>query len=499
MEHADQYRRNFIKGMLGAAAAQGLSLPALAQSGPRIRMEWKQFKNTTQYKSFLNAIASMRKNTKATSPGSLQYWANVHQNYCPHGSPYFLSWHRGYLYYFEQQLRVASGDPSLNLPYWDYYSYSTMPAEFTDSSAGNPLYLSRTGSNVYNALTLWPFASDVYNFQRGTTNSFEVRIETAPHNPVHDLIGGIMSTMQSPLDPIFYLHHANIDRLTHAWALPDGKGIPDSANPYSPTNSSPYWAGNNTYSPSLTMARYLTLIPTWLGYDYALDNVPLVLPPMAVTAQASGFRLPAGLRLPSPERPPVKRTEPSPARTISATRRSLGGAARLGFDETSFSTRLEFGKKDAAELGALVGRLRARKPRENDKAPASAKLVIDGPALTNIGQLGGYFYALYVNMPPVLNSNAAHDTSFLGTLGAFQISASHHHHGPAQVEFDLAELLTKQQLADFPDLSLSWVRVDGDNPPKGVTINVQEVRVELSYEAEPVEAPRLKGRPGFYA
>lgn len=498
MERADQYRRNFIKGIVGVAAAEGFHIPAFAQSGPRIRMEWQLFKKTTQYKSFLNAIASMRKNTRSSSPGSLQYWANVHQNYCPHGSPYFLSWHRGYLYYFEQQLRVASGDPSLNLPYWDYYSYSRMPTEFTDSSAGNPLYLARTGTNVYNALTLWPFGPEVYNFQRGTTDAFEVRIETAPHNPVHDLIGGIMSTMQSPLDPIFFLHHANIDRLTHAWALPDGKGIPDSANPYSSTNSSPYWAGSNTYATNLTMARYLTLIPTWLGYDYASDTVPIVLPPMAVSAQASGFRLPAGLHLPSPQRPPFRAVERVPGRVVSATRRSLSGAAKLGFDETSFSVQLSLNKKDASELDMLIARRRAGKPRESQALPASAKLVIDNPTLTEAGRLGGYYYALYVNMPSVLDSNKAHDMSFLGTLGAFQI-ASASHHGPARLEFDIADLLVKQQFADPANIALSWVRVDGDAPPRGQTINVQEARVELSYEAEPVEPPRLKGRPGFYA
>ena len=499
MDSTNQYRRTLMKSALSVAVAQGLGVNAFAQSGPRIRLEWQQFKNTAQYKSFLNAISAMRKSTNAQSKNSLQYWANVHQNYCPHGSPYFLSWHRGYLYYFEQQLRVASGDPSLNLPYWDYYSYSTLPAEFTDSAATNPLYLKRTGTNVYNAMTLWPFAPEVYNFQRGTTDAFEVRIETAPHNPVHDLIGGVMSTMQSPLDPIFFLHHANIDRLTHAWALPDGKGIPDSANPYSPTNSDPYWAGDNTYSAKLTMARYLTLIPTWLGYDYANDTVPTSLPPMAVTAQAAGTSLPTGLRLPSPERPPLRSPDRVPGRTISATRRSIGGVRRLGFDETSFSIQFSFDKKDASELDQLVTRRRAGKPREDQKTPASAKLVMDGAALTEAGHLGGYFYALYVNMPPVLNSNAAHNRTFLGTLGAFQI-ASASHHGPARLEFDLADLLVKQDWTDAAHILLSWVRVDGDNPPRGPTISVPEVRVELSYEAEQVEPPRLKGRrPGFYA
>ena len=228
-----------MKGILGAAAVQGFPNIAFANTGTRIRVEWQQFKASSQYQSFLNAIAAMRQNTNPNDRNSLHFWVRVHQTYCPHDVPYFISWHRGYLYYFEQQLRIASGDPTLNLPYWDYYSYATLPSEFTNPAPGNPLYLQRAGANVYNALTLSPFAPEVYNFQRGTQNSFEARLESAPHNPIHNLIGGIMATMQSPFDPIFYLHHANIDRLTHAWAMPDGKGIPDTANPYSTTNSSP--------------------------------------------------------------------------------------------------------------------------------------------------------------------------------------------------------------------------------------------------------------------
>ena len=492
MKNTDQVRRKFLHGMLGTLAVPGLGIPAFAESGLRMRTEWQQFKLGPQYNAFLNAMTALRKNTKATSTGSLKYWTNVHINYCPHGTPYFLSWHRGYLYHFERQLRTLSGDPSLNLPYWDYYSHPTIPAEFTDPAPSNPLYLARTGNNVYNALSLWPFAPEVFNFERGTANGFEERIETIPHNPVHDLIGGIMSTMQSPLDPIFFLHHANIDRLTHAWALPDGKGIPYSANPYSSTNSSAYWAGENVYASKLKLARYLTLDPNWLGYDYANVTVPGALP-----SQAPGTVLAATRRQQTTRRPPDKPFERTPGRTISPTRRSLGGAARLAFDEASFSIPLTFGRKDALELAALVARLRAGRPRDDARAPASAKLVIDRPTLSGAGSAGGYFYALYVDMPPALDSRFADHPTFLGTMGAFQV-ASASHHGPAKQEFDLAAVLLGHDSDDFSRLSLSWVRVDGDRPPRGQTISVAEARVELSYEAEPAETPRMQGRPGWY-
>lgn len=162
--------------------------------------------------------------------------------------PYFLAWHRGYLYYFEQELRKMY--PALTVPYWDYYKYPRIPSEFTDPATGNPLYVSRTGTNVYNALTLAPFASTVINLQRGTSNAFETSIESQPHNPVHNLIGGEMANMTSPRDPIFFCIIAiltgfgmpgcalaektfliRVTPITHRLAMPIGPGHSEMGRP----------------------------------------------------------------------------------------------------------------------------------------------------------------------------------------------------------------------------------------------------------------------------
>jgi tyrosinase len=47
--------------------------------------------------------------------------ALIHQNHCQHGWERFLTWHRAYLYEFEQNLQDF--DPNVTLPYWDW----TMP------------------------------------------------------------------------------------------------------------------------------------------------------------------------------------------------------------------------------------------------------------------------------------------------------------------------------------------------------------------------------------
>lgn len=496
MSSLNHRRRMVLKTGLGIGAAASWPNIASAQATPRIRLEWQQFRKTPQYQSFLTAIAAMRLNMNPSDRRSLQYWANVHVHHCPHGAPYFIAWHRGYLYYFEQQLRIVSGDASLNLPYWNYYSYATLPAEFTDDTPGNPLYMPRMSANVYSALSLAPFASSVVNFQHGTPNAFEPKIEDI-HNPVHDLIGGIMSTMQSPLDPIFYLHHASVDRLTHAWALPDGKGIPLSAYPYSTTNSDPYWAGNHVYASDLTIERYKTLEPGWLGNDYASTSKPSALPaPPATLATAAGAR--AASPAPQPlRRPPFQSFRVTERGRISAHRRSLGGAAQLPLDEQSASVLLRLDRTDAADVARAVAARRQREPDRNREAPAAVKIVIDR-ALVNAGAArGGYFYALYLNMPAAIDSPAARAGSFIGTLGAFQVAAASHH-GPARIEYDVSDLLARQQRTDFSELSLSWVRVDGDNPPTGRALHVDEARIELASEPQPVQPPPLARPVGWY-
>jgi tyrosinase len=49
---------------------------------------------------------------------SFGFWARMHANDCQHGWEEFLTWHRVYLYYFEQQLQDI--DATLTIPYWDW-------------------------------------------------------------------------------------------------------------------------------------------------------------------------------------------------------------------------------------------------------------------------------------------------------------------------------------------------------------------------------------------
>jgi tyrosinase len=477
-------RRAFIKTSASALAL--LSAPSLSFGQTTgVRLEWQQFKTTPQYTSFLNAVRLMKANTNAASPSSWAYWTNVHVNYCPHGIAYFLAWHRGYLYYFEQQLRIVSGDKTLCVPYWDYYKNPNIPTEFTDPSPVNPLYMPRAGTNVYSALSLAPLASSVWNFQRGTTNAFEPQFESAPHNPVHNLIGGEMANMTSPRDPIFYLHHANVDRLWHAWALPEGKGIPGTNNPYNPANSDPYWAGSFTYASGLTMPRYKTYFPGWLNFDYSDNTKPTVLPPSMLANMMSEVE-------PVLTRPATGNFRTTAARALSDNRRSLGGVSGVVLAETHVSARMPLAASGLQSLQDAISVAVRPPPRIPPETFQSVVVVLDNLLLLGGGGKGGYFYNVYINLPFIGDAGNAR-RYLLGTVGAFEIAGATHH-GPATLEYPATEVLAQFSASELQDVTISLVRVSGESAPRGAVLRLGEVRIEIS-TALPWD-PSSPGRPG---
>lgn len=198
---------------------------------------------------------------------------------CQHQSWYFLPWHRGYLAAFEAIVRAAivslGGPADWALPYWNYsnaanpnarkpptaFSAATLPG-----GAANPLHVTRRyGSGAghiaikaadvaLTALTDSLFVGGAGGGAPGfggprTSFSHDGQVnggaENLPHNIIHVRTGGVkrgtnpndpadMGLMTMPetaaLDPIFWLHHANIDRLWEVWR----RRSPGHVNPVDP-------------------------------------------------------------------------------------------------------------------------------------------------------------------------------------------------------------------------------------------------------------------------
>lgn len=482
MEYGKISRRAFLERSALAVGASATPLELFAQT-VMVRPEWQAFKTTPRYDSLLKAVKLMKANTNAQDPKSWTYWTNVHINYCPHEVAYFLAWHRGYMYYFERQLRSVSGDSKLVLPYWDYYTNPQMPAEFTDPNNNNPLYVERINTNVQQALTLAPFASTIVNFQRGQEQAFEPTFEDAPHNPVHNIIGNVMADMVSPIDPIFWLHHANVDRLWVAWAgAGGGRKMPGLTKSY--------WSGKHTYAGSLNMLRAQTYSTrTTLFYRYQNESMPTALPlaQAAGTAQdARVFRVQATAGELRGALPSIGSFQLSAPRETSETTFSLGGAVNVGLDERSVSVQLPVATEYSRAL-ADIAQGKQASIKGVAKAYRSAHLQLDGIEVSELGKKGGYFYKLYLNIPSSKRSAIEPAPVYLGTLGAFEINAAAHHahdQGGVRLRYKIRRAFAGATATELGMMSVSFVRVSGNNTPRGAVIGIGEVRLEAATETD---------------
>jgi len=461
MNQLSRGRRAFLRTSAAFAGAAFTGIPARA-AAMNVRPEWAEFRLGTHYAPLLSAIRKMKANTNAADPASWAYWTNAHINYCPHGVPYFLTWHRGYLYYFEQRLRAVCGDQQLVLPYWNYYANPQMPNEFLVPSPNNVLYVPRVNTNVQAALDWTAFGSSVLQFPRPGSPYFEPILEDGPHNPVHNIIGGAMSDMNSPDDPIFWLHHANIDRLWAAW-------VAAGAGRAMPAITSTYWSGTHTYASNLTMARTLTCNNrTSLNYYYSNETMPLAPAALTATAEAA----PVVAAPPAPAAVAISR-----ARSIGATTFAAVGASGIGLDQ-SINIPLPVPSEHQGAITRIARGLPSVTLGRSEQFK-SLRLSLNKVAATEAGMAGGYFYNVWLIVPGAGVTPWGPGRIKAGTLGAFQIAASHHH-TPGTITFDITAMLRDFTPADLSTLTVFFERIDGAVSPRGPVIAIGEARIDMS-------------------
>ena len=197
----------------------------------------------------------------ATTHSQLCFGANgIHKI---HYGWWFLPWHRAYLIHIERALQEAINEPSLTIPYWDWVSTPTLPTSVFEpnyrksgATIVNPLYddqrygpigqggavnfvdLGAPGKSERELIAIDTFE----NFAGARPDGHQTKrpgfLEATPHTYIHRAIGfdqpnnrvGLLTVGMAPLDPAFFLHHANVDRLWTMWAKAGGR----RANPDDP-------------------------------------------------------------------------------------------------------------------------------------------------------------------------------------------------------------------------------------------------------------------------
>ncbi|KAK7476006.1 hypothetical protein BaRGS_00032773 [Batillaria attramentaria] len=168
---------------------------------------------------------------------------------CHHGMASFPGWHRLYVRMLE--LVMTWQGAQIGLPYWDWTeSFTELPALVTDDDH-NPFH-SGVVEALHETTSRAPrpqlfkdpelgeesffYRQILLAFEQRDFCDFEVQFEVT-HNAIHSWIGGSspygMSTLEySAYDPIFFLHHANVDRQFAIWqALQKYRGLDyNSAN-----------------------------------------------------------------------------------------------------------------------------------------------------------------------------------------------------------------------------------------------------------------------------
>jgi len=223
-------------------------------------------------------------------------------------------WHRLYLHWFERLLRAAvAAHPDIPketkdgwaLPYWNYGAgghSATLPEAFRvqtlpdDSSTENPLFVADRNAFVNQGEPLDPLATRAadalaqgafavgrpsggfggaatgWNHLNQDRNAEAGMLEQTPHGAVHMEVGGFMARFATAgLDPVFWMHHANIDRLWEVWLSQDGRTNPD---PTSSWGTTAFHFHDEEGNPVSGAAAGVLDTATDLGYTYEDVGLP---------------------------------------------------------------------------------------------------------------------------------------------------------------------------------------------------------------------------------
>lgn len=433
----------------------------------------------------------------STTPIPSQTQRDMYWEQCQHSTWFFLPWHRGYLYALENILReiiVSKGGPEdWALPYWNYFgedNQNEIPPAFTElrmpDGTENPLYVQErfgpyNNGNIYIPLSLWRINENCQrseSFEGAQSDSYggaetgflhsggagAGSIEYNPHNIVHGAIGGRRGFMSNPrtagLDPVFYLHHCNIDRMWAVWNQ-DGRSNPTKLS----WLSGPRATGDRKFympKPDKSAWNFTPEMVTNISQlNYSYDDIGL--PIVAVQKNKTLARLekfgfdPDKVQLIREMKDDLK-TELIGASSGSLSLKPLGASASIKLDAGGWSRATEsLNKLSSLENSDFIGRI--------DK-PDEFYLQLDG--------IKGKEDSIVCEV--LINERYVGHVSLFGLESA---TSSNGHHGGAglTIKFDITDIVDDLELNKQIDISSMDIKIIPVNMLDGDDIKIDRVSV----------------------
>jgi tyrosinase len=361
---------------------------------------------------------------------------------CQHNSWFFLPWHRMYLGFFEQivtaVVRELGGPEDWALPYWNYSDATSpnaarLPPAFRDAQlpdgTPNPLRIEQRADGVNDGdvagdeddvdlttcLEEESFISEAaggdpgfggprtrFNHAGGPMGD----LERVPHGSMHLAVGGFQGGWMSAfntaaLDPIFWLHHCNIDRLWAVWRRRDTQHT-DPGEPAWLTEVFFEFHDASGSVVSMTPSQVADTTTASFSYDYEDLSDPI---------EASPERLGAG-------------------------RRSAMGSDRIpemvGATDESLTLT---GEQASTRLAVSEPTGPARRAGRSDAAPS--RIILNLENITGSGQPDSY--AVYLNLPPGADPENHRDlyAGLLPMFGVVEASDPGRNHPGSGLQYNL--------------------------------------------------------------
>jgi tyrosinase len=492
-----------------AKALQKMGYKQNPAPGRDVETMWTYSESPTSY-YFQAAMHWTPKWGNSLPPAPYNAW----WDHCTHGPAsaerFFLPWHRIFIYWYEVIIRsyvqALNGPAGWALPYWNYSFYDAnnpnvpwprarLPWVFCQpklpDGTGNPLYIADTAkrgfqptwpgtSNTMYLEPLTPYYDQAYNAPQYDTvgvPGFNPTLDRQPHGAVHVDVGSgdlqvsgtgwMQSTTWAAFDPIFWLHHSEIDRFWVGWNANGGPDPTDSgwltasADPMRATRYNFWRDGNINNVINQYPENFLdpSNLPAPCPYSYRYENLPQTPAPVATGSQA------------------VMEAAPHRAAPARVAERATADPELAAADEP-----VQLGREPVTTELALAPEAAPVVEGLATRAEEAPHVVLDLENVVAEGPPGNY--EVYLNYPDADQETKGSVPHYVGLLAGFGADHLHegHEHG-LSAKYDITDIVNHLRQAgewDESKVTITFVPAARAKPEDLVISGVRVGKMSIS-------------------